>query len=35
MGDAIMTRINNQTGGFGVKYPYGADSLPRVTGRPK
>ncbi len=34
-GDAVTTRINSQTGGFGVKYPYGAGSLPRVTGRPK
>ncbi len=34
-GDAVTIRINSQTGGFGVKYPYGADPLPRVTGRPK
>lgn len=34
-GDAVTIRINSQTNGFGVKYPYGADTLPRVTGRPK
>ena len=34
-GDAIMIRINSQSGGFGVKYPYGAGALPRVTGGPK
>lgn len=34
-GDAITIRINSQSGGFGVKYPYGADALPRVTGGTK
>ena len=34
-GDAVTIRINSQSGGFGVKNPYGADTLPRVTGRPK
>ncbi|CDG82990.1 putative uncharacterized domain protein [Janthinobacterium agaricidamnosum NBRC 102515 = DSM 9628] len=34
-GDAITIRINSQSGAFSVKYPYGADPLPRVKGRPK
>jgi filamentous hemagglutinin len=34
-GDAVTIRINSQSGGFGVKYPHGADPLPRVIGRPK
>ncbi|MCE2860259.1 MAG: hypothetical protein LW731_10510, partial [Oxalobacteraceae bacterium] len=34
-GDAVMIRINSQSGRFGVKYPYGADQLPRLTGGSK
>lgn len=34
-GDAVTIRINSQTGSFVKNNPYGADVLPRVTGRPK
>jgi hypothetical protein len=34
-GAAIMFRINSQNGGFSVKYTYGADPLPRISGKPK
>lgn len=34
-GDAITLRINSQSNGFSLKYPYAADTVARVTGKPK
>lgn len=34
-GDAILGRINNQSGGFGNKNPSGSSDSPRITGKDK